>query len=717
MMERHKSHPECSQLSLQRLFITALFLFTACATPTPSVLPQRVPQSERDNVTEILHGVEIVDPYRWLEDQQSPETRAWIDAQNAYAHSFIDPLPGRETLKQRLSELMRIDRIGIPTARNGRYFLYKRSAAQEQWVIYVREGLDGEDEVLIDPHPMSPDHTTSVTLLDISKDGTTVAYGVRRGGEDEVTVKFLDVDSRTHLTDELPKGRYFGVSMLADKSGFYYSRHTEEGSRVYFHAMGSDPAGDAEIFGEGYGSEQGIAAGVSEDGTYLILTVFHGSAAKKVEIYVQDLVAKGPIVPIVNDIDARFTGDVADNTLFMQTNWEAPNGRILAVDLANPGREHWKEIIPARQDAVIEGFSLAGGKIFVNTLENVVSRVTVFDTGGNAIRDISFPTLGTVGGIHGRWDSDEAFFIFTSFHVPTTIYRYEISTGEKDVWARLDVPVDTEIFDVRQVWYTSKDQTRIPMFLVHRKGIQLDGSHPTLLTGYGGFTISLTPYFSSTAVLWVENGGVFAMPNLRGGGEFGEAWHQAGMLQNKQNVFDDFIAAAEWLVEHGYTRPSRLAIAGGSNGGLLVGAAMTQRPDLFRAVVCSYPLLDMIRYHRFLVAKLWVSEYGSADDPEQFEYIRAYSPYHNVRPGVNYPAVLFITGDADTRVDPLHARKMTALMQSETGSDNPILLLYDTKSGHSGGRPVSKQIEDETDKMSFLFWQLGMLEALQSVSP
>jgi len=670
---------------------------------------RKPPETRRDNVKEVIHGIEIVDPYRWLEDQVSDETRAWIDVQNEYAHSFIDPLPGREKLRQRLTELMKIDRIGMPLERNGRYFLSQRSADQDLFVIYMREGLDGEDQVLIDPHPMSPDKTVSVGMRDVSKDGTLMAYSIREGGEDEVVIKLFDVDTQTNLQDELPKGRYFGISILPDKSGLYYSRHGDEGSRVYYHAMGAHPDTDVEIFGEGYGPDKGIGVALSEDGRYLVIVVFHGSAGQKTEVYYQEVIEKGPITTIVNDIDARFNPELGGDRLYLLTNWEAPNGRILVVDVNNHARENWKEIIP-ESDAVIQGMSLAGGKLFVNYLENVVSKVKVFESDGTYIRDISFPTLGTVGGVRGQWERSEAFFIFTSFHVPTTIYRYDVEKGTQEIWSQLKVPVKTDEIVVNQVWYKSKDGTEVPMFIVHAKNIKLDGRNPTLLTGYGGFNASLTPYFSSTAVMWVESGGVFAMPNLRGGGEFGEEWHRAGMMHNKQNVFDDFIAAAKWLIEHKYTSPPKLAISGGSNGGLLVGAALAQRPDLFKAVVCTYPLLDMVRYHKFLVAPFWISEYGSADAPEQFDYIHAYSPYHNVKKGIGYPATLFITGDADTRVDPLHARKMTALLQSVTGSDNPVLLLYDTKSGHSGGRPLSKLIEDETDEMSFLFWQLDMLE-------
>ncbi|MDD4856758.1 MAG: prolyl oligopeptidase family serine peptidase [Candidatus Krumholzibacteria bacterium] len=682
---------------------------SGAAVPGGVAAGAKPPATRADNVTEVIHGTTIVDPYRWLEDQKSPETRGWIDAQNAYAHSFLDPLPFRESITKRLTELMKIDQIGMPFERGGRYFLQKRSADQDLWVIYMRESLGGEDRVLVDPDTLSADHTRSVGIYDVSLDGKLLAYYVREGGEDEVAVRFLDIDSGRQLAENLPKGSFFGVSITSDKSGFYYSKHVNEiGSRVYYHAMGTDPAGDPMIFGEGYGPDKGIDCRITDDGRYLGIVVFYGSAGQKSEIYYKDLVADGPITALVNDIDARFEPDSGGDIVFMNTDWNAPNGRILAIDLDNPSRENWREIVPERKDAVIEGFSIAGGKIFVNYMENVSSKVRVFEADGTYLREISFPTLGTVGGVSGHWASNEAFFVFTSFHIPTTIYRYDVATGEQQVWARLKVSVDTDQIEVEQVWYASKDGTKIPMFLVHRKGLERNGNNPTLLTGYGGFDVSLTPYFQASAIPWIERGGILAMPSLRGGGEFGEDWHRAGMLDRKQNVYDDFIAAAEWLIAQKYTTSSRLAISGGSNGGLLVGAVMTQRPELFKAVVCSYPLLDMIRYHQFLVAKFWVPEYGSSEDPDQFKVLLAYSPYHNVKKDVKYPATLLITGDADTRVAPLHARKMAALLQARTGGPAPILLLYDTRAGHSGGKPVSKVIEDETDEMSFLCWQLGM---------
>lgn len=678
---------------------SASFLAAAQSVKSP-------PRTKTVDVVEKIHGVAIADPYRWLEDQNSPETRAWIEEQNRYTESLLNSLPWREPIRKRLEQLLRVDSIGIPIARGGRYFFMKRRAEQNQAAIYMREGPAGKDQVLVDPNSMSPDQTVSVNIVAVSDDGKLLAYGTRQGGEDEITITFMDVDSRRELQDRMPKGRYFGIAIKPDKSGFYYSRFGPQGSRVYYHAMGSDPAKDQEIFGSGYGPGQIISASLSEDGRRLMISVSHGASGDHVEIYLQDLKAKGPMVRITGDLKAGFSGSIAGDALYLRTNWQAPNWRIVAVDLADPAPERWRTIVP-ESSSVISGFSLAGGKIFVNYVENVSSRIKVFDPSGKHIRDIALPSLGSASGVFGRWGDDEAFYSFNSFAQPATIYRYHISSGKQEVWARINVPIESDQIEVKQVWYESKDGTRVPMFVVHRKGLKLDGQRPTLLTGYGGFNVSLLPAFSARAALWVENGGVFAQPNLRGGGEFGEKWHREGMLDKKQNVFDDFIAAAEWLIKNGYTNPSKLAISGGSNGGLLVGAAMTQRPELFQAVVCSYPLLDMVRYHKFLVARFWVPEYGSSEDPKQFEYIYRYSPYHNVKKGTKYPAVLFITGDADTRVDPLHARKMTALMQASTGSDRPILLHYDTKAGHSGGLPVSKQIEDLTDELSFLFWQLG----------
>lgn len=665
------------------------------------------PKTTVNEVKEMVQGTEIVDPYRWLEDQNSAETRAWIDAENAYTDSLISKIAGRDALRQQLSALIKIDNMTSPLVTNNRYFFSKRSAGQDQNSLYVRKGLDGPDELLVDPLPLSPNHTVTVGLGSVTEDGKLMAYFVRQGGADETTPHLFDVDAHKDLPDIFPKARYSGFSILNDKSGVYLTRDTAEGPRVYFHKIGSDSATDTELFGKGYGPEKIITNSVTDDNHYLQINVLHGSSATHIEIYIKDLASNGPLVTVVKDVESAFNGQIAGTRMYVRTNWKAPKWRIMEVDLKNPAMDKWREVVP-ESDGVLEGFSLVGGKLAVRVTQNVIPHLKLMDTNGKLVREVPVPTLGSISGLGGRWDSNEAFFAFNSYHIPQTIYRYDVASGKQSVWFQSKVPIDSSKYEVKQVWYTSKDGTKIPMFLAHAKGLKLDGSNPVLLTGYGGFNLSQTPGFSPFSAAWMANGGVYAVANLRGGGEFGEAWHHAGMLEKKQNVFDDFIAAGEWLIQNKYTSPARLAIRGGSNGGLLVGAALTQRPDLFGAVICSYPLLDMVRYQNFLVAKYWVPEYGSSDDAAQFKYIYAYSPYHHVKAGAKYPSILFISGDSDTRVAPLHARKMTALMQAATtGSDRPVLLHYDTAAGHSGGTPVGKQIDNTVDELSYLLWQLG----------
>ncbi len=670
----------------------------------PAVGP---PKTDVKDVRENLHGMEIVDPYRWLEDQNSPETRRWIDVQNAYTDSLLDKIPGTEDLNKKVGALLKTEVMTSPIVRNNSYFFTRRRADQDQNSLYVRHGASGKDELLVDPDKLSPEHTITVVLSSVSRDGTMIVYGLRHGGEDELELHVYDVSKRHELADKLPRARYNGIALLPDKTGIYYTRHSKEGPRVYFHKLGTDSERDAEIFGKGFGPEKLINSAVSLDGHYLIITVSYGSAAAKTEVYFQDLKTRGFITPVVNDLEAAFFPSVAGEKLYLVTNWKAPNGRLLQVDLKNPARDHWREIVP-ESDAVLEGISLVGNKVVARYTKDVVTTLKVMEPEGKLVREIKPPTLGSISPLSGTWESSEGFYNFNSFYIAPVIYHYDVSTGKQSVWFKTRVPIRAEDYEVKQVWYTSKDGTHIPMFLAHRKGLRLDGTNPTLLTGYGGFNIAENPGFNVFPAAWISSGGVYALANLRGGSEFGEAWHHAGMREKKQNVFDDFIAAAEWLVQNKYTTPPRLAIRGTSNGGLLVGAALTQRPDLFAAVICGYPLLDMLRYQKFLVARYWVPEYGSSDNPEEFKYIYAYSPYQHVKQGTKYPAVLFLTGDSDTRVAPLHARKMTALMQAENGSDKPILLHYGTNAGHSGGAPVSKQVENAVRELSFLMWQLGM---------
>jgi prolyl oligopeptidase len=692
---------------LKKVFLRAI-LFSLCALPTIAQTPAP-PPTRQDNVKDVIHGVEIVDPYRWLEDQDSKETHDWVAAQNAYTHSLLDKLPQRAGISKRLLEMLKHDTMSAPREENGYYFFSKKGAEQDLPSIYRRKGPAGPDELLLDPLPMSADHTTSVGIDDVSSDASLMIYSIRHGGEDEIELHVMDLNTRHDLPDIFPRALYAGTSWKKDKSGFYYTvGHRDSGRRIYYHALGTDPTRDTVVFGEGYGQETWLNADVSEDGHYLLIGAQAGWARN--EYFIQDLKAGEPIRPLITGLDAHFNTQFAGDSLFIQTDWKAPRNRILKIDLRDPKQEKWQEIVPEATDS-IESFTLIGGKLFVSYMHNVASRIAIFSAEGKPLGEVALPSAGSAG-IFGRWDKDEGILSFSSYTTPASTYRYSASTGKRDLWFRSPVPFDSDKYEAEQVWYTSKDGTKVPMFLVHRKGYKPDGKAPTILYGYGGFNVSLNPNFSATAAWWVEQGGVYAVANLRGGSEFGEAWHKAGMLEKKQNVFDDFIAAAEWLIKNKYTNPEKLAIWGGSNGGLLMGAVTTQRPELFRAVICEHPDLDMVRYYKFTKNNNppALLEYGNAGDPEQFKFLFAYSPYQHVQLKTKYPAMLFTSGDADTRVPPEQARKMAARMQAASSSGNPILLLYDTKAGHSGGRPFSQVVDELSLKFAFLEWQLGMKE-------
>lgn len=684
-------------------------------TRTPDVSPIRPPATRSEPFTEVIHGIEIVDPYRWLEDGESEEVRQWVEEQNRYTAAVLGAIPGREQLRERLAALLSIDTVSSPALRGSYSFFMRRQEQQNQAVLYVREGLDGPARPLVDPNPMSEDGTVAIDWWYPSQDGRLLAYGISSAGDEKSTLYVLDVASGKPLPDSIPHTRYSSVAWLPDNSGFYYTRYPAPESvppgeenynqRVFFHRLGADPAADPEIFGAGRDPQDVYSASVSPDGRYLLIMAFQGWA--KSELYLRDLQGDGEFIAVASGVEAIFSGRVIDDRLYIFTNEGAPNYRLFVADARTPAREHWRELIP-QSETVLQGVEFAGGKIVASGLRNATSVLQVYSLDGEPQGEIPLPTLGTVGGLDGVPEQDEILFVFTSFFVPPVIYRYNLHTGQSGIYEQAQADIDTGAFEVRQVWYRSKDGTRVSMFVAHRHGLDLNGANPTLLTGYGGFNISRTPIFSATLCYWLDRGGVYALPNLRGGGEYGEAWHQAGMLERKQNVFDDFIAAAEWLIDNGYTRSERLAIMGGSNGGLLVGAALTQRPDLFKAVVCAVPLLDMMRYHHFLIARLWIPEYGCADDPQQARYLYAYSPYHQVRPGVRYPAVLFTTAESDSRVDPLHARKMAALLQQVTDGAGPVLLRVETRAGHGVGKPLNKIIDEQVDVWSFICWQLGV---------
>jgi prolyl oligopeptidase len=671
---------------------------------------QPAPITRREDFRENLHGVEVPDPYRWLENGSAPETRAWLSAQDEYARPLLDS-PIRERIRARLAELMKVDAMGFPFERRGYYFYSRRRAGDQQSVICRRHGLHGDEEVLVDANTLSTDGMTGVHIAGISRDGSVLAYGVRQGGEDEFSINLLDVASRRDLPDRLPRARYNNTSSKHDGSGFYYVVRTDEGPRVRFHRMGTAISEDREVVGSNWGPERWATASVSNDGRYLMIGCGYRTASTnsgdRNDLYFQQIDPEGEIIPIAADLDAASFGSDAGDALIMVTNWQAPRRRVIRVEFANPSRDNWREIIP-EGPSTIESMATVGGKLVLTYMEDVHSRVRVFEPDGTFVREVELPGPGIAAGFTGRWERTESFFYFSSFNHAPTIYRYDLGTGERDVWWREEGVPDLAQFELRQVWYPSKDGTRIPMYLFHKRGLELDSARPTLLTGYGGYNLSLSPVYSTMAVVWGEAGGVFASANLRGGGEFGEEWHQAGRRERKQNTFDDFIAAAEWLVANRYTLPSKLAISGASNGGLLVGAALTQRPDLFRAVICHRPVLDMMRHHKDPMGPYWIGEYGCADDPNDFAYLLAYSPYHKVRAGTRYPAVMFVTGDSDTRCDPMHARKMAAILQWASASKHPIVLHYRVEAGHMATLPMDATIDELADQLAFLSRELDV---------
>ncbi len=695
------------------------------------------PVTREEPVTELLHGREYTDPYRWLEGDNSDPDRMgqvtaavaeWTDAQNAHTRRVLDGLPGRAEVEKTLLPLMQVGSVTAPEARGGRYFYLARRGDQDQPVAYWREGLHGEAKVLLDPQKLDPSGLTTIEWIAPSPDGRSLAYGSYRAGDENTVLKLIDVDTGAQLEHDI-ENKVQPAQWLADGSGFVYRNLAEAADpysgRVRFHRLGTDASSDAVLLRQLTKDEDELLATtwgpggrLSPDGRWLLLTYYTGSTSAN-DAWLVDLehfFATGEVDKreVSVGTNGTVTGVVMGDALYLDTIKSAPKGRVVSVPVSDPREANWRDVVPEREDAVIETVSFAPGAIVVTYLRNASVEVEVFELDGRSRGRLKLPGIGTAA-VATRDDSSEAFVTFTSFNYPTTILRVDLDDpgAEPEVWERPDAPVDPGSVSVEQVWYPSKDGARISMFLVHRKDLVKNGAAPTLLTGYGGFNISMTPAFTPKYFQWFDAGGILAIPNLRGGGEYGDAWHEAGMLGNKQNVFDDFIAAAEWLIREGYTRTERLAIAGGSNGGLLTGAALTQRPELFGAAIVAVPLLDMLRYQHFLMARYWVPEYGSAEDPEQAEWLAAYSPYHHVRRGTEYPAVLLTAGENDVRVHALHARKMAASLQAATASDpaeRPVLLWVDRDAGHGQGKPLKLRLRDAVDERLFVMWQLGMLE-------
>jgi prolyl oligopeptidase len=710
-----------------RKLLTALGVLALMATgcgPRGIVYPK----AKVEPVTEVLHGVEITDNYRWLEDTESPATKRWIKKENKLTLSLIRSFPQWQQILDRLYALYDQPSLIHPSPYGDRYFYWQREPGQNHSVLYMTKGRwDAERTVILDPNTWSADGSVSCEFTATSHDGKRIAYGKVSSGNELATLYVLDTDSGEHLSDVIPFTRGASVAWLPDDSGFYYTRYPDPADvpagdenyyqKMYFHVLGSDWHDDPLIWGEGHPKEYLCWMGIADDERHAFI---YGTVNWiRNNVHVLDLEDPArEIKPVAVGLDGGFEFDAVEGTFYFCTSWQAPNRCIYKCPADDPRQENWQLVIPEPK-GVLRNWAIINRQLVVHVMENTYSRVLIYTLDGELVREIELPTLGSVGDFTGKWDGTEMFLSFSSFAYVPTVFRYDMAAaaagaeGTLEPIDRLDVDVDLDQYVTKQVWYTSKDGARVPMFIIHKKGLVLDGNNPTKLGGYGGFNISVRPGFSRPRLIWLDAGGVLAVANLRGGGEFGRAWHEAGRRENKQNVFDDFIAAAEYLIAEGYTNPDRLAIAGGSNGGLLVGAVLTQRPDLFRAVSCGSPLLDMLRYHKLAVGQIWAGEYGTADDPEQFKYLLAYSPYQNVRPGTRYPAVLLTTGLSDTRVAPGHALKMAALLQASSASDpnkRPILLHVQEKTGHGGGRPLDMSLRLMADDAVWLMWQLGMIE-------
>ncbi len=694
---------------LPATLLAATLLALACS-PYP-----RPPATERDPVVDTLHGLAVTDDYRWLEDQDSPETRAWIDAQNAYAELFVGDTPLRDEVEARVRELMDVPGPLFPRrAGDFEYFTFRkpgeevaairrRPAPEEP----QRDPIDpgGDFEIVLDPLDLDPTGTTSVSIRDFSPDGDLMIYAVRDGGQDEVEVRVRDLEAGEDLPERLPNFLYGGISFNRDGTGFYYvSRSREVGGRVRLHMLGTDVADDIELFGEGHGPEKFVGFTEGGEGRYMVYTVQHGWA--RTDVYLQDRAAVGPIIV---GAPARFRARFVEDELWLLTNLDAPNNRVVALDPANPDPANWRVALPETDD-LLTGYQIIGDHIQANYLHNVSSRIVRYEMDGTPAGEIPVPEHH-VAELRS-WGEGTALLTLNSLVTPSHILRIDLETMETEPWRPSSVPFDGTDYEVSQHWYTSADGTRGPLYVAHRRGLELTGDTPTLLYGYGGFNVNLMPRFDNRAAVWMERGGVYAMATLRGGGEFGETWHRDGMLEHKPNVFADFIAAAEWLIDAGYTNPDRLAIRGGSNGGLLVASAMTRRPELFRAVFCGFPDLDMVRFPQFTRTNNMPAllEYGNAAVREEFDVLKTFSPYQNVRDGVAYPAVMLTQGDLDTRVPPLQARKMAARLQRASASGLPVILDYDPRAGHAGGRTFSRNVRNAAMELAFLWGQVGQRE-------
>ena len=693
----------------------------AVAQTCPAGAPAMTyPVTQKGSQQDIYHGTTIADPYRWLEDANSAETKAWVDAENQVTQAYLAQIPERETIKQRLTKLWNYERYGVPYKESGRYFYSRNDGLQNQAVLYTMKSLSDEPRLLLDPNTLAADGTVALAGSAVSPDGKYLAYGTAASGSDWNEWKVRDIDTGKDLDDQLKWVKFSGASWIPDGKGFFYSRYDapDEASKLasvnyfqklYFHKIGTPQSADVLVYDRPDEKEWGFGGEVTDDGKYLIITASKGTAPKN-RVFYKDLSTPGAkVLPLIDKFEASY--EFIDNdgpVFFFKSDKNAPRARVIAIDTRHPLEANWKQVI-AESAQTLVGANLVNNQFVAEYLADARSVVKVFDRKGKLVRDIKLPGIGTVSGFGGKRKDVETFYSFTGFTNPTTTYRLDMKSGVSTVFRKPKVDFDPAGYETRQQFYTSRDGTKVPMFIVSKKGIKLDGSNPTYLYGYGGFNISITPSFSPANLAWMEMGGVYAVANLRGGGEYGEAWHEAGTKLHKQNVFDDFIGAAEWLIANKVTSPAKLAIGGGSNGGLLVGAAMTQRPDLFGAAVPQVGVLDMLRFHKFTIGWAWTSDYGSSDNADEFKALVKYSPLHNLKSGVCYPATMITTADHDDRVVPAHSFKFAATAQAaQAPGGAPILIRIDVKAGHGAGKPTTKVIEEVADRWGFLSRTLHM---------
>ncbi|MDJ0729172.1 MAG: prolyl oligopeptidase family serine peptidase [Crocosphaera sp.] len=671
------------------------------------------PTTPQQDVTDVYHGIKIKDPYRWLENPDSEETQAWIIAQNKLTFDYLSTISAREKIKERLTKLWDYEKYGIPFKKSERYFYFKNNGLQNQSVLYTLKNLEDEPIILLDPNTLSEDGTVALSGLSISENGQYLAYGLSTSGSDWVEWKVREIETGKDLSDHLKWTKFTGTSWTKDHQGFFYSRYDEPEEKtkledknyyqkLYYHLLGNSQNDDILIYQRSDEKEWGFSGKVTEDGQYLVISVWKGTDSKNLVFYKDLTQENSQVIELINEFEADYSFINNEGSMFyFRTDLNAPKGKVIAININNSNKENWQEII-SESEETLGGVGILNNQFVCDYLQDAKSAIKIYDLQGNFIRNVSLPGIGSAGGFNGKKEDTETFYSFTSFTTPTTIYRYDMITGKSSIFRQPTVDFNPDDYQIKQVFYESKDGTKVPMFITHKKGLNLNRNHPTYLYGYGGFNVSLTPSFSISNLVWMEIGGVYAVANLRGGREYGETWHQAGMKDKKQNVFDDFITAAEWLIKNNYTSSQKLAIGGGSNGGLLVGACMTQKPNLFAAALPAVGVLDMLRFHQFTIGWAWCPEYGSSENEEEFKTLLAYSPLHNLTPNMAYPATMITTADHDDRVVPAHSFKFAAALQNAHNGEKPVLIRIETKAGHGAGKPTTKVIEEIADKWAFL---------------